>query len=170
MRNEKIKSLQEQVEIYNNTFPGDSIMLVPKMESVDNLYICCYNEGQIGLFEKLNYHTPIREVEHTDHCFQAGSIYIGKDSKEIGIVTTHNGWFELLHLEKEGFCAFCGGNYYIATCNIEKVVSFDNVRLLMYHDGKIEKYISGKATVEEMFDVLAYAQSSLFKKANMKRL
>lgn len=169
MREDSLENIQKQIEIYNESHPENPVMLTPKYIDVKDLFICSYNEGEVGLFKKKNYHTPIIEAGNIDHCFQAGSIYIGQNSTEVCIKTDHNGWFALSHMEQAGFMACCDGEVYIATSDMKGDVSFDYLRLLMYQQGRIENYILGKATDKDILDVLCYAKEEYFKKSYTKR-
>ena len=78
--------------------------------------------------------------------------------------TTHSSYLPTDKWERIGTKIKVDEKSYVANCNMQSAMSFDDMRLIMYNEGKIEPYEFGKATSQEMLDVLNYAYS--YYKAN----
>jgi len=50
----------------------------------------------------------------------------------------------------------------IVNCTINKIMEFDQIRLEMYTNGLINTYELGKATKEEILEVLKYVRDKYF--------
>ena len=63
------------------------------------------------------------------------------------------------HWQSVGKKIIVDGKSYVSNCIMQNGMSFDDMRLIMYSDGQIGPYEIGKASSQEMIDVLKYASS-----------
>lgn len=165
-KNEELKSIlsdiKKALELYNDLNPEEKMKLVPQEEKKDvsDIFVCVYNDKYVGLFKKINWSTEVKTyIGYSKPEYKAGSIYIGIDSNYIGMKETHyssrctNVW------ERIGTKYVIDGNSYVANCNMQNGMSFDDMRLIMYNDGVIDSYEIGKASSKKMIEVLSYACS-----------
>lgn len=130
----------------------------PQEEKMDisNVYICQQDDGCIGLFRRYKWHGVLNGW---------GNIYVGIDSDKVA-ASTFSGYKELK--EELGLVIKNNGTSYITNCTIDDAISFDDMRFKLYRAFKIDRYTMGKATSEEMLEVMDYAadyyrQKALFK-------
>lgn len=159
---EIVAGLQNALELYNQLNPEEMMELTKKdtRKDVSNIFICVYNDKHVGLFEKINWNTtPIKKSKYSDIEYDAGSIYVGVNSNYIGMKTTHHGSLPQSHWEPAGTYATIDEVQYVANCTMKNGMSFDDMRLIMYNNGEIGSYEVGKATDQEILEVLKYASS-----------
>lgn len=121
---------------------------------INNYFICIYNDNQVGLFYKTDYLTNCSASRKTNrHLYDAGSIFKGIDSDYTGLRSTHEKGYSTNEWQPIGYY----GAHEI-TCHMRKSISFDEVRLIMCIQGKIEPYQPGMATKKDIIDVLTFAQ------------
>ena len=72
---------------------------------------------------------------------------------------THESFFSKNEWKRIGTKIIVNNKSYVANCNMQNGMSFDDMRLIMYREGQIEPYEIGKATSQEMLEVLKYASS-----------
>lgn len=162
---EKIEELKLMIEktlaLYNELNPEEKMMLQKqkKTKDISDVVVCVYNNEHVGLFKKKNYskNDILERIFAPEEWYDSGVIYIGIDSNLIGIKTTHHIDKSLNRYEPIGTKIIFNGYSYIANCNINSVISFDEIRLMMYNEGKIKPYEIGKASSEEFLEVLKYA-------------
>ena len=169
---ESIENRRKIIELaltHNGCYPDDQIDIcsLDKTEDVNDIYICVYNDNQVGLFKKVNFTTAISECKHfsygrghysTFH-YTAESIYIGYNSNYTGIKVLHKENHNLNMWAKEGYATTWDKKVYLANCNMYDEMSFDDMRLLMYEDGNLTSpYEVGKATKNEILQTLLYAK------------
>lgn len=166
-----LQKIRELVEAYNGLPNAKKMALVeeefikdinvPRQEDfkdVSDFYIGVYNEGQVGLFRELRYSSP-KETVLNHEKWSAGSLFIGVESNLIGIKTTHEGFSSFTRWQTEGEMEMVDQKRYVCNCNMSDTVPFDNVRLMMYEEGKIPAYTLGKATHRQIVETLAYAKN-----------
>jgi len=148
------KKLQQLIDEINNLYPEEKISLEKNNKKwVSNVCVCIYNGNCVGLFRKTNW-----RKEYDYGRYDSGSTYIGVDSNCVAVHQTHlycrdcNTWLE------EGKMS---GNL-IVNCTINKIMEFDQIRLEMYTNGLINTYELGKATKEEILEVLKYVRDKYF--------
>lgn len=159
---ELLKSIEDSIKIYNNANPESKLILNKEKElkDVDNVFVCLYNDNKVGLFKKYTWRQRSDACQNeNDLKIDEGDIYIGIDSNYIGVQRTIYAGLEFARWKNNGFKVNYDGIAYIANCNMENSMSFDDMRHIMYNDKKIGKFQYGKATSNEMFDVLSYASS-----------
>ncbi|MEE0699879.1 MAG: hypothetical protein U0M66_04765 [Bacilli bacterium] len=153
-RNEILSRIEEIVQIYNNLEPENPISIQKKDVDVSNVFVCAYNNSQVGLFKKRNY---FKLINSSDNSYDAGSVYLGIRSNYIGIKKTHDDKSSCNSWQPAGSVATAGNEKYVSNCDMNNEMSFDDMRLCMYNDGEIDSYEIGVATFEEMLKVLKYA-------------
>lgn len=149
--------LEKAVTLYNELNPQEKVTITPQVakKDVSDIFICFYNHKHVGLFEKLN-HCFSQNYYYNDR-YKAGSIYVGVDSNYVGMELTYNLSCSDHRWEKIGTKRKLNGQIYVSNCVIQDCMSFDDMRLIMYNEGKIGPYEIGKASSQEMVDVLRYA-------------
>ncbi len=165
-RNEELKQilegLQKALELYNGINPEEKLELVKQVEKKDvsSIFVCVYNSKCVGLFKKINWSSTIYQwTKYHSPEYNAGSIYVGIDSNYIGMKSTHEDMFSRNSWQEVGKKVVVDGKSYVANCNMQNGMSFDDMRLIMYSAGQIGPYEIGKATSQEMLEVLKYASS-----------
>ncbi len=169
-----LEGLQKALEMYNDLNPQEKLTITPQEEKKDvsDIFICVYNNKHVGLFKKINWDSNYSYRSGDDY-YDAGSIYVGVDSNYVGMKQTHERWIDVSYWKKAGArVALKDKDTYVANCNMENGMSFDDMRLIMYGDGQIGPYEIGKASSQEMIDVLKYASSyyQLDKNIQMQRV
>lgn len=146
-----LESLQKAVELYNSLSSKEKLQLVSEVEKKDvsDIFVCVYNDKCVGLFERKFLSSSMNLFGE----YYAGMIYIGIDSNYIGLKTIHDGISSVNVWEKTGKAI----SNYVTNCNMQNDMSFDDMRLIMYNEGQIEPYENGKATSQEILEVLKYA-------------
>lgn len=124
-----------------------------EMVDVRNTFVCVYNGNHVGLFKKTNYSTKNGDPRY----YRAGSVYEGINSNYIGLKETCDFGVTCNRWRQIGERVIMNGIEYEANCKMNDGMSFDDMRLIMYKDGKIGSYTLGKASSEDMIDVLSYA-------------
>lgn len=122
-----------------------------KKFDVSKLQICVYDKKSIGLFKTMEW------MECGWLFDSAGYIYLGVGSDRIGMRITLKGGMQLDSYEMIGNFHTVNNKLYIANCNIEKEIGFDNMRLILYKKGLIQRFTFGEATNDEIFDVICHA-------------
>ncbi len=152
-----LEGFQKALELYNDLNPQEKLSITPQEEKKDvsDIFICVYNGKNVGLFKKLNWYSSYYKIIS----YNAGSIYVGVDSNYVGMKRTHDDVINVSQWETAGARVELKDKTYIANCDMEDGMSFDDMRLIMYSEGKIDSYEIGKASSEEMIDVLKYAFS-----------
>ena len=166
-----LQKIIELVEAYNGLPNAKKMALIeeelikdmniPKKEDfkdVSDFYIGVYNEGQVGLFREMRYCSPKTEVMGHEK-WSAGSLFIGVESNLISIKITHDGFNSRVIWQPEGEIELVDQKRYVCNCNMKDAVPFDNVRLMMYEEGKIPAYTLGKATQRQIVETLSYAKN-----------
>ena len=154
-----LMGLTKALELYNDLNPQEKYAITPQEERKDvrDIFICFYNGKHVGLFKKINWCSSHKGKKSN---YNAGSVYVGVDSNYVGIKQTHEDYRAVSCWKYAGSIVDLGDNdTYIANCNMENGMSFDDMRLIMYCDGSIGPYEIGKANSKEIIDVLKYASS-----------
>lgn len=155
-----LKNIRKAVKVYNSFQQEEKIEIVSRKKNeneevnVSDIFVCVYNDEHVGLFRKVNYSN---EPDH-DY-YDAGSIYVGVDSDYIGMKETHHNYHSAPVWRKAGARVKVDDHVYLCNCNMENGMSFDDMRLKMFEEGLIGSYKIGKASSEEMIEVLCYARS-----------
>ncbi len=125
--------------------------------NISNIFICVCNDQHVGLFKRIDW---VSKIEYTPiPRYASGSIYVGVNSGYIGVNLTHSDTCTMNLWCPSGTKVFLPDRTYIANCNIENAMSFDDMRLIMHDVGEIKNYEIGKASLKEVFEVLQYASS-----------
>ncbi len=153
------KKLIESVAQYNQLNPNNKVVLQDENMDVRNVFVCTFatrkgGPERVGLFRQKPYYL------HDPHLtrYKAGHIYQGIGSANTAIRQLHD---EHKFLDKyvPGYVVEADKDY-VSNCIIKKSMSYDDVRLMMLQDNKIDPYEIGKASSsEEMLKVLEYASS-----------
>ncbi len=80
-KNEKLKllleNIQKFIELYNDLNPEGKLSIASqdKKRDVSNIYICVYNDNNVGLFRKKDWSTKLRQTRScpSPH-YESGSI------------------------------------------------------------------------------------------------
>lgn len=146
---ETIKSTAESlVNIYNEMNAGEQLQLDDvkslEKEDVSGKYICVYDDNQVGLFNKQYY------------CDPEAVVY--SNLNKTGIQSLKDDW-----LKKGDFIVtermIISNIYKTATCDMTEAIYFDDLRLIMCSTGEIETFERGKASEQEILEVLKYART-----------
>ena len=143
----------------------------PKMEveekcDVGSCYIGFYDQ-RVGLFIQVNWVEP--------DCDNFITVYQGVDNENVGIWQSVNSVFGskqrwLKEGEKATFCRYKEKRgEYTATCNMQDVILFEDMRAIMRKEGKISNYALARASKEEIEEVLAYAQDFFCSKLESRK-
>ena len=158
-----LEGLKKALELYNDLNPQEKLTITPQddRKNVSDIFICVYNDKHVGLFRKINWSSKMRnQSSFSDYAeYDAGSIYIGIDSNYIGMKETHSYNICRNHWQSVGKKIIVDGKSYVSNCIMQNGMSFDDMRLIMYSDVQIGPYEIGKASSQEMIDVLKYASS-----------
>lgn len=166
-----LQGLQKALELYNDLNPEEKLAITPQEEKKDvsDIFICVYNGKHVGLFKKINWNSDYYRG-WSDCDYDAGSIYVGVDSNYVGMKQTHKDNIVVSNWKKAGSRVdLKDKGTYVANCNMENGMSFNDMRLIMYNDGQIEPYEIGKASSQEIIDVLKYASSYYQLDQNIQR-
>lgn len=160
---DELKEMKEQliesVRKYNQLNPEEKVVLQDKNMDVRNVYVCTFaiRKGapeHVGLFRQTSYYSDNTFCASYD----SGFIYHGIGSAYTAIRKLHEG--------HKFFDEYIPGRLqitdkaYVANCIITRVMSYDDMRLIMLQDKKIEPYEIGRASSsKEMLEVLDYAKS-----------
>ena len=173
--NENLKRILNLVSmeevLFNEANPTEKVELIQKMMDVRYIFVCAYDDDCVGLFEKIDwcknrskYRDLIDDDDYVEDfidgkIYDAGSIYVGVGSDYIGMKLTHDYNISVDKWLSAGVKEKVKGQKYVSNCVIKGGMSFDDMRLIMYSDGQIGPYELGKATSEEILEVLKYARS-----------
>ena len=172
---QRAKTILEEIEKlsaeYNSLGLKDKITYERKTrgkrKNIKNLYVCEYNCDTVGLFERLDYRETCSYANFS--CFEgkepngydAGIIFVGKDSGCIGIYETHKGLLSWESWKDEGKKVYTRCNYYTANCNMHQAYLFDEIRENMKENNLLDFFEPGVANDEEIEEVLKYAYQTL---------
>lgn len=152
-----LQEIQKAIEMYNGTNPDEKIALTKQeQKDVKDMFICVYNGKHVGLFKKINWSSGYYRG-YSDNDYSAGSIYVGVDSNYVGMKKTHEDNISVNYWEPVGVKVVLKDKKYVSNCVMCDGMSFDDMRLIMYNNGQICPYEIGKATSQEMLEVLKYA-------------
>lgn len=157
-----LNDIQKALAFYNTVNPQDKRVIIPEIipekKDISNVYICVYDENKCDLFKKIDfkinkYNEWLEKKVESSYWY--GSIYKGINSNKVGIFRGYcrlgklyePKWQEVGEQEKE----------YIVNCDMKETIGFDELRLIMYTEGKIGPYQLGMASSEEILEVLSYA-------------
>lgn len=146
-----LRDIQNTIEMYNNISCTEKLSLTRQGEKKDvsDVFICVYDDGKVGLFR--------RSHSRSDY-----SIYFGISSDYIGMRKRSyddpcESWVPAGTVARVEGERTRDNKFPISNCMIQYCISFDEMRLIMYNDNKICPYVLGRATSQEMIDVLNYA-------------
>lgn len=145
--------------MYNDANAEEKIILTKEIKDVSNIYICVYNYRHIGLFEKIDWNTEKTYDASCDRWnYDAVGVYVGMDSDYVGINLTHYNHKRVYQWQEIGSSVTINNKTYVANCNMQNKMSFNDMRRVMYNDGEIDSYEIGKVSLQELLEVLKYAQ------------
>ena len=150
-----MNKINQAVDKYNEVSPNDKVKLIrQKQIDVSNLFVCTYNDGCVGLFERKNW-IILGFLLDTKYL---GEVYVGFDSDYVGIKTTVEKGYFVNKWMRPGVevRSYSDEKYYVSNCYMNYSIRFDDVRKVMYSEGVIGRYEFGKATNDEIIDVLTY--------------
>jgi len=137
-----------------------------------------YDFDSVGLFEKIhdgydkeeyrlgNYFLGCSEPPKRYNVRIDRQVYFDINSDQVAIFESSS---DGLEAKKIGYTTtLSDGRKVAATCVIGKAYSFDSMRLKLYQNGDIGPYEIGKATNEEILEVLVHAQK-MFGEENAKQ-
>lgn len=162
---ELLKLIKQLIEVYNKLNPKQKIVLQDEKKDVSDVFVCVYHTNRkdlhnkhIGLFRETKYYSHILSSTTFGEMYDAGSIFKGLDSNYIGIKRTHIGdHFDNTSLI--GLTITLKDKTYVSNCRLINIISLDDLRFIMYQEGLITSYETGKASSQELLDILSYAAS-----------
>ena len=170
-----VSDIKHSITLYNTLNPDNKLVLSEHDESikdVSSIQICVYNKRHIGFFKQISYWTD--SSNDTLKKYDAGFVLSGINSEYVGVIVTHRNTTSMYKVEKIGYRVSTnnGKNVYIANCEINDLMSFDDMRMIMKKAGEIGDYKVGKSNSIEMQKVLEYAFNyyQLDKKTKRKKL
>ena len=119
--------------------------------NVKDVDVCVYNEDCIGLFRKFEW------LKDGILFGEAGIIYVGIDSDKLGIKSLVDSGINTNYFVSAGERCYVNGKTYLANCTINDSIGFDDLRFKLFRSGIIGVFEMGKATPEEMLEVMCYA-------------
>ena len=156
MKTEKdlIDSIKKVLNDYNKK-NNTNLSIIDKDDTYDatELFICKFDTNKIGLFKREGY------TDETYYSYDTYSIYVGIDSNYKGIFKNGNS-------QATGYgVSFDYYGSFVASCHIDEVMSYNNVRFQMYKDSnnKPNNIDFKKTTSHEISEVLIYANKILNK-------
>lgn len=135
-----------------------------KKFDTSNMFICIYDDNCVDLFITSDYEY-VERLTHGDYMekhTQRGTILKGLTSNRIAIFWKKH-CERVLRAPIENQWASAGKSVkvkftrYIVDCEISKISNFESVRNSMFSEFKIGPYEPGKATLEEIKEVLELA-------------
>lgn len=149
-----LESIKNAIEAYNKLNPNDKIVLnfESQYHDVNNVFVCAYDSKFVGLFNRFKYRNTHKNYDNVftyDYL-----IYKGINSSHIGLKQMSG---ILFVTNKYLVAGQSVSEEYVSDCEINNEIGFDDLRLKMYSEGLIGPYQIGKATDEEMLEVLKYA-------------
>jgi len=155
---EILESIKKAIEVYNGLNPEEKVVLQDEKKDVSNIFVCVYgtdaHNNHVGLFREIKYSSDTQYGT----MYTSGSVFKGLDSNYIGIKQSHIADM-FSDSAVAGMKVTLGDKSYVSNCHLRNIMSFDDMRLIMYREGLIAPYEIGKASSKEMIDVLAYASS-----------
>lgn len=149
-----LEEIQELINIYNKN-TKEPICITTKNNDISNLYIGLYDYNKIGLFKALKWSSNIyRKTPYSTPIYDAGVIYIGVNSDKISIQDLHKNNINFVCFRPIGSQIEVDKNNYICNCKMQRIINFDELRLIFYNNNQIQKYIPGLASNEEILEVL----------------
>ena len=160
------------ISYYNATNPEEPLILIDPSELIDtnNLYICLYNDNEIGLFIKEQLKSEEKRKEYRSgystlsfpeykYYYYAADIYVGYDDISIiGINVLHREENTVNEWSESGYETSYSVKHYKSTCHINDYISYNKIREKMIQNGKLEFCLFSKTTQEEIEIVLEYAK------------
>lgn len=154
---ELLKEISNVINKYNELNPEEKVKLIKQNQvDVSNLFVCAYNNGCVGLFERIGW----IERDFFLETKYLGEVYVGVNSDYVGIKANLEKGYYVDKWYRPGVevRSYSDGKYYVSNCYMSYSISFDDIRMLMYSEKLIDTYELGKATNDEIIDVLAYAR------------
>ena len=149
-----------------NLSNGTNLYVSDKSKEYDAsaMFICQYDEEKIGLFKKTSGSKPIN-LFHDELVY---NVYTGLDSDNIGIFCKNL----RVAVGETITIKFPHVHTFISTCNINKVMSYNDIRFKMYAelDNKNTNIINfEKTNTEEISQILMYAHRTLGKEHSQEK-
>ena len=119
-----------------------------------DLYVCVYDGDSVGVFRRKEYGYYLGYFSKI-----SGWIYKDLLSEQIGIYGCFKGEDveEPMEWKEIGYTAYIE----TATCNMNRAVAFESIRLALKRDRKLDIREPGKATLSEIYEVLELAPEYL---------
>ena len=125
-----LNKINKLIDKYNNISENDKLKIVnDKLIDAENLYICLYDEDQVGLFKN------------------NVAIYLST------ILTSREKWYN------NGEKIQVDGKDYFATCKINSAYNLESFKLMMYHEGIINDSNINMIFSSEIPEMINYAYS-----------
>lgn len=147
------KKEQENEDVNQDDAVFENEYSFDDMRDVKKIYICTYNNNEsIGLFKKIDW-----ACDEFPYDLTTGCAFIGIDSDYVGFKTYLFRSQLRNRFDHEGKILEIDGKNYISNCEISNSISFADMRLKLYREGKIDSYEVGKASSKDMLDILCLA-------------
>lgn len=160
-----LEAIKKEIENYNSLNPNDKLVICKEQEKknmndVRHVHVCSYYNSEcdnelIGLFKRSIIRTIKSSFFKPKHISER-LLYKGINSDYIGMRKMNHRYYP--EYEELGFWFKTDSNKYVVNCELTNEIGFDDLRLKMYGEGLIGSYELGKATDEEVLEVLKYAR------------
>ncbi len=121
-------------------------------KDIQNIYIGIYDDNKIGFFKRLKWVTNDNK--------SAGEVYVGTpfaglDNKMVSKRTFKPA--NNFHWDLPGTFIIIYDRLYVVNCHMKECISFDEMRKILFENNKIPFYELGKASLEEIIEVMNLA-------------
>lgn len=158
---EILNLIKEAIKLYNDLDENtnNKIKVEPiETKNVRKIYIGVYDDSYVGLFERITFSSTSDWYDKFGRkCYRTGELYKGINTNYIAIHLSHDETKFIDVWEPIGSKRVIDENTYNVDCKMSHVISFDDMRLIMHNMGKLDYYEIGKATNEEMLEVMDFA-------------
>lgn len=164
----------KSIELYNSLEGVEKVALIEEeklknmpingisLTDVEKLYICQYDDNQVGLFRKIDFSSnkqTTADFFNTMESWKAGMIFLGYKSDCVGMKITHEKTKFCEYFPEKGYYEVIDEKRYVVNCNMHRALNFDNMRQIMYENGELEPFTNGVATNEDIAKVLKYSRT-----------
>lgn len=152
-KKELLKQIRNLVDSYNLISKRDKIAVFSKEKKDDirEVYVCLFDNEEVALFQKRDF-----EIKQNSEVYAKGCLFTGFYNGEVGIILkAFNG--NSCDIREIGQSLYLDGEVFRSSCKINTFISYDNMRLLMKLNFKLENYEEGKSSIDEMAKVIDFA-------------
>ena len=137
-------------------------MFLDKLFLIKDLYICKYDDDNIGLFKKYDY-----KVDKKRECgftyYDSGEIYVGYNNDKLGIKVTHDYDVFTNFWADNGYEIDLQDNHIVTNCQIQNGKSIRDIRVMMYIQGLIDDITSPILSEQEITETVNFVKDFYIK-------